>query len=229
MVAVIRKANIDRISKLVRKSPGRLHAKLEQSFRESAAEWDGAMQKRFRAPLSLGSNANSTLHSRSGGLRRSLQYKVTGNKLGQLKLKISSVGVPYARLQEFGGKITPKKAKFLTIPLPDNMTDAGVMKVSARAAIRGGASFMWSKKSKQWLIVKRGAKRKIRYASGLANRAGTGPKRAQRTGKIEFLFVLKKSVYIPPRLGFFSTWTKQQPRRSKRNAVALASALRGKV
>ena len=56
-------------------------------------------------------NVANVLTMRSGRLRRSIGFKLTDK--GVL---IGSFGVPYAAIHEFGGKINPKRRRFLTIP-----------------------------------------------------------------------------------------------------------------
>lgn len=56
-------------------------------------------------------NVAQVLVMRSGKLRRSI-----GFKLREGGVDIGSFGVPYANIHEFGGRITPKGRKFLTIP-----------------------------------------------------------------------------------------------------------------
>lgn len=68
---------------------------------------------------------------RTGDLSRSLTEK-TIQKLNKTIGRISSPLI-YARLQELGGTIRPKRAKWLTIPTEFAKTPAGVVKGNARS------------------------------------------------------------------------------------------------
>jgi hypothetical protein len=65
---------------------------------------------------------------RTGFLRRTLDYDYNEATKG---IRIYSQTV-YGRAQEFGAEITPKKARRLWIPLPPNLTSAGVMRQAPR-------------------------------------------------------------------------------------------------
>ena len=56
-------------------------------------------------------NVAQVLVMRSGRLRRSIGFRLTDDGV-----EIGAFVVPYARIHEFGGRITPKARKFLTIP-----------------------------------------------------------------------------------------------------------------
>lgn len=79
--------------------------------------------------------SGQVLGVRSGNLRRSLYFRVFADPDGL------SAGVyvgadikkaPQAAVQEFGGTISAKSAGALTIPLAPDLTNNGVMRVSAR-------------------------------------------------------------------------------------------------
>ena len=61
---------------------------------------------------------------RTGFLRRTLDYDYNEITKG---IRIYSQTI-YGRAQEFGAEITPKKARRLWIPLPPNLTSAGVIR-----------------------------------------------------------------------------------------------------
>ncbi len=113
----------------------------------------------------------------TGALARSWQVESNSNPLLPISVAIKSQGTPYAVIQEKGGTVTPKKAQWLTIPLDANKTKGGDTRMSATRAFKSGA-FVFTSKAGNKII-------------------------GQRDGKnIVPLFVLKKSVTIPPRLGF---------------------------
>ena len=113
--------------------------------------------------------------ARSGNLRRDWVTTVEETAVGPaLRVRSHGLGNAYAGLMERGGIVTPKKARNLTIPLPANLTASGVVRMSARDVIdRGG-------------FIKGGV---IYAKTGKTDRS------------IKGMFVLKRSVYVPPRLG----------------------------
>jgi len=104
---------------------------------------DGVFARGFRAGTNVVLNAlkdnlsNRILKTRSARLKQSLGMRMAQDWFGLHSVVGSGVGaggarVKYANLQETGGTITPKNAKYLTIPLPANLTRAGVMRKSPR-------------------------------------------------------------------------------------------------
>ncbi len=194
--------SFQRVRRIFEDAPRSVVRRFTKALKTDGKEWEGKMARRFRAPLPLGRNKNRTLHNRTGSLRQSLKSRVSDptsvHARVTMSLRVFSAGVPYARIQEFGGTITPKRAKWLTIPLDANMTTTGVTKLSARRAISKGGFFSTSKKGN--LL--------IRDSEGVP------------------LFVLKKKVKIPKgRLGFFKMWRGGQRSRIRRHRLALKFAI----
>ena len=116
-------------------------------------DWDGAatvLSKEMKAFLDQvvkaiadrnsaawpGGTGDKTLSKRSGDLMDAIlgSVKVEGQTFQTIQGTIGAPGIKYARIQETGGTITPKTAKFLTIPLPAALDSRGVpLKSSARA------------------------------------------------------------------------------------------------
>lgn len=127
------------------------------------------------------------LYSRTGQLRRSLRPisygdTTTGNTLNTVSAFVSAGGpaAKYAPVHEFGATITAKKAysrvpggPYLNIPLPANKTPSGVTRLSARAVFTSGG-FLVRTQSGNWIVL-----------------SGAGRP----------MFILRKRVTIPPRLG----------------------------
>lgn len=127
-----------------------------------------------------GGTSSQTLSKRSGALVNSLLsgVKVEGTTFASLAGSISS-DVPYAGIQETGGVIKPKTAKYLAIPLPAALNNAGI-------PLRDGPrswpnTFVARSKAGNLLIFQK---------------LGTS---------IIPLYVLKDQVTIPPRLGLGKT------------------------
>ena len=73
--------------------------------------------------------SGSKLQTRSGTLRKSINYKVTGSHLGNLQVKIGA-SAPYARAHEYGRPPVYSKRgkKYYTIPTKHALTPAGVLR-----------------------------------------------------------------------------------------------------
>lgn len=146
-----------------------------KAFVENVAE---ALARRHGNPWPGGTTTNS-LSKRSGELIKSLKEnaRVTGGDLDSLQATFGATF--YGRIQEFGGTITPKKAKYLTIPLPEALNSDGTPKKASAREWQN--TFIITSKKGNLLIVRR---------------QGRG---------IVPLYVLKTSVYIPPRLNLRTT------------------------
>lgn len=140
-------------------------------------------------------NATNKLHVRTGALRRSIRNSVTGMNLNELRASIfsGSTGVSkpivYAPIHEFGGTITAKKAyskvpggPYLNIPIADNLTSAGVQRMTPKMVFDQG---------------------------GYLFKSGTGKWFVAMEDKL--MFVLVKRVTIKPRLGMRAAAEKQIP------------------
>ncbi|MEL6716137.1 MAG: hypothetical protein AAFP86_20310 [Planctomycetota bacterium] len=131
---------------------------------------------------------SNRLRSRTGALRRSWRQRSRGTGL-DLRL-IVSIGnartAAYARIQEEGGTIRPKRSRYLTIPLRANYTPAGRLRVESAAAARRDPSiqtFVRRSKRGNLIIFRKGRQR-------------------SKPDAIEPIFVLKQQVKVPARLGF---------------------------
>lgn len=126
--------------------------------------------------------SGSILKVRSGRLRSSIASIVISEDKG-LKAIIGS-GVrqgnrlPYANIHETGGTITPRLARWLTIPLDAAKTAAGVQRFTAKDVMAGATKYSGS-------FVRKG------IIFGKLERG--------KSARIIPLFVLKQSVNIPPR------------------------------
>lgn len=176
--------------------------------------------------------SGGAIQNRSGLLRRSFGHEVDGKKLEDLKLRVFSAGVKYANLQEYGGTIRPKPPrKYLTIPLPENLTGAGVPRYPSAASLRhdpreeGGTFIFKSKKGNLLIAQKLSRKLGATVLSGRGKDAKV--KRVKyKEGDIRLLWVLKRSVKIEGRLGFRSTWAGQSGYRRRTLGAALDSAIK---
>lgn len=91
--------------------------------------------------------ANDVLRSRSGRLKSSIAGSVKGESGGSFAIvlraggRVGGYSVPYAAAHEFGATITPKRAKFLRIPLPAARTAAGVDRYATPLRQTGAGMF----------------------------------------------------------------------------------------
>jgi len=148
------------------------------------------MQSYVRKEHLTGGTTDTRLRARTGKLRASCIPIKTEIKEGSVEGGIS-FGTVYGRVH-VGPKgqtttITPKKGKYLTIPLPAAMTGAGVARGSARQG-PWGETFVAKSKETGGLIIF--GKRKIM----------SGKKAGELRGKITPLFLLLKSVRIKARV-----------------------------
>lgn len=121
------------------------------------------------------------LNSRTGKLVRAIEQSVDVNTDGQVV--VGRIGgdelPPYAVVHEEGATIRAKNARFLTIPLPAALDSRGVP-LKRKARDWPNTFVQMSKKGNLIIFQRRGA-------------------------NIVPLYVLKKSVKIPPRLGLGKT------------------------
>jgi hypothetical protein len=88
-------------------------------------------------------NATTMLHVRTGRLRNSISGQVTEERDGKFILELSAGGqggqgeVKYARIQEKGGVIVPKKGRMLAIPVGPARTAAGVSRYASPRDVPG--------------------------------------------------------------------------------------------
>ena len=160
-------------------------------FRSIGKAWEEEVVKSFtgyggwknRTP----GGAGGRLQNRSGKLRRSLRYRITGRKLDGLTLTVGAgygtqgAGV-YAGTQEKGATITPKRRRALTIPLTRALTPSG--QLSSRAVLRPDGRGYETGFGRTF----------IRHGVIFAKKSGHG------NSKPVALYKLVRSVQIPPRL-----------------------------
>ena len=130
------------------------------------------LRLRHSGPYPGGTGPRS-LSVRSGKGMASLESFVTGHKLDSIKGHVKMI--PYLMIHETGGIIRPKKARYLTIPLPAALNANGTPK--KKSAREWKNTFVLKSKRGNLIIMQKFG------------------------GKLTPLYVLKKQVRIPPRLG----------------------------
>lgn len=141
-----------------------------------------------QAKLNVTTGGASGLHVRTGHLRRSITHekpKRRGNKI------VGKVGAtaPYAPVHEFGATITPKRTKFLAIPIGPAKTAAGAARAPGPRDYPD--TFVRRSKAGKLMIFRKVGKRVVP------------------------LFVLVKRVVIPKRPWLLPAVKKSVPRITK--------------
>lgn len=159
----------------------------------------------IRENLSGRRGGDMGLNRRSGNLARGWLTAATNTADGaEVRNWTAGPAAEYSALQEFGGTIRPVRAKHLWIPTKQNQTTTGVARMSPRDAIQRGGFVSW----------KRGG---VFFGKPAVKTA-----RKHTTHGLVPLFVLKKSVYVPPRQGATSLFMRKMQQLA--TAIAFLSA-----
>ena len=161
-------------------------------------------QREMRSRLRGRSTGSNNLRRRTGALARSLRGSVNTGRVISGSSRIGR-GAPHARIHEDGGKIRAKK-RFLTIPMRAARTAAKVTRKGAELVQQGG----------KWQT-----RRKLPGAAGrdtfIFERRGRKFVAVERHGGGALpVYLLRRQVTIPARLGFSKTFRGQ---RAKRRAL----------
>lgn len=217
--------NVRTVNEALRRLPDRMNVRARDALRNAGIGFVREMEQRFGP-------GDEQLRVRTGFLRRSIGYQVTGDRFDNLSVRVFTAGVRYANLQEYGGTIRPKPPrKFLTIPLADNLTGAGVARYPSAAALRDeqpGRTFIIKNKRGQLLIGYREGEptRERFFVNRKAHRDADSPRAPKQRGKVKWLWVLVPEVTVPPRLQFRSTWEKLASARKAELVKQLALGIR---
>jgi len=170
----IKPQDIDRINKLlVDLSPKKQGGVIHKGMLKASSTVLGQL---------VANVSGDILHRRTGNLARSMGYRIDrdGDGIPQSTIgsgaTLKTARMVYANIHEVGGVITPKRAKWLTIPLAAAQTPAGVARFSAREA-KGMFDKTFFRTSQAGNLILFGTK----------------------GDEVIPLFVLKKSVTIPAR------------------------------
>jgi phage gpG-like protein len=124
-----------------RKSPfQRLLAERKDAFAKLLTYYMNEAVKAAKLGVTGGGNSKTMLNVRSGRLRSSINKQV---QVSDTTFRgIMGTNVVYAAIHEYGGTITPKKGRFLTIPL--RHLKGGTNRVSAYSAVTNAGVARWS-------------------------------------------------------------------------------------
>lgn len=168
-------------------------------------DWGRDFLARLQKERLSGRTGDMGLVRRSGNLARdwNTTTDVSGASLA-VNIKTHGTADKYAGLQEFGGTVKPVSAQWLWIPLSENKTSAGVARITPTQAMSNGG-FLTNAKTGG----------KIFWAYGLTaasrKRASREVKKGRAKDELVPLFVLKKEVTIPARLGATSLFESMLP------------------
>lgn len=187
----------------MKESPILVHAAIRKELTLSLHE--------FRDDLVEERMSGNTLMRRTGALARSWGSYVQGDDVKSLEGVVYSTS-KYAATHEYGDpNRVPVRAKLLAIPLKASLTAAGVGRYNTplRATLKGAFLKTWIMRSKKGNLILWGQKTK--------------------NSKPIPLFVLKKSVRIPARLGATDHFKGWLPRIASNINKAIAATLKGKT
>lgn len=197
--------------KRIERFPKVLEINARVGLKDAGAHFNRVFDKTFTAALEGPFRKNATkdrLANRTGALKGSFRQKVVrasgASRAANLDLRCTvgdAMTKDYVRVQEFGAvgpnAIRPKRGKYLTIPMPGNLTPTGRVRVKSIRNV--GESAVWCKKNGNLYAGRR-----------LAD------------GTLRVLFVLKKKVEIPARLNFRKKWRSKRVREFNESRVAKA-------
>lgn len=151
-----------------------------EGFRENVRAAFQSFGKSFITDLKSGRLRGNPIKRRSGNLANGWNdaFIESGNEMEE-RVFITGPGAAYAKMQEYGGTVRPKKGRFLWIPIAGNVTPTGVPRVTPTEAIERGGFISW----------KRGP---VFFAKPLVK-----TRKGDTTHGLVPLFVLKTSVTIP--------------------------------
>lgn len=162
-----------------------------------AKDWQRTVSTDNIGPGGKGNQGGGRLHNRTGALRRSVRIRKVR---GGVRMSVGGKNAPHAITQELGGVIRPRRGKYLTIPLPNALAASGAQSGKYRIRQRGGRfetdagpTFIFKSRAGNLIV---GVRRK--------NRKSFDARR-------DSLYILKRSVKIPPRLKAWETAQMDSP------------------
>lgn len=144
------------------------------------------------------------LRVRTGALRNSVGGLVSGKKLDALKttLRVGGGRAGYARIQEYGGRV--KGNDWLTIPVAAALTPAGAVRKKAKPRLEGTTKPRGSHPGGRKIYTTGfGRTAVVQGPRGpviIARQPGKGRRKGSKKQAV-LLFLLRRSVKVPPRLG----------------------------
>jgi phage gpG-like protein len=184
--------------------------KLGDSFEPVMVEMVNELVEAHRGSMTRRAS-NRALKRRTGALARSARTELATTARPEARSMIGR-GAPYAKIHETGGTITPRRRQFLTVPLRNALTAAGVTRQAAKLE-RGSSGFRTRG------TVPGAASRDTFIFSAVGGRRLIAVER--KGGGVLPLYILRKRVTIPARLGFRDEWRQlaKNPRKYANRAL----------
>jgi|GEM_PF-5941692 len=179
------------------KLAGSVKEQMNAELRRFGAQWERNVKSNF-GPGGRNAQGGPRVRARTGALRRSVGFRLLASQ-NAVMLTVGDRATPYAGLQEYGGTVRPTRGKYLTIPLPTAKTSAGALSGSYRLR-PGGLRRGRNGRVRRVFKTDKGETFIFRSKQGNliigVKREGTkfDPKR-------DSIYILKKEVKVPPRLG----------------------------
>lgn len=210
------------------RTPKNLANRLRKAFDEHGFLFENKIRDRFKAsvePTGLRRNLTKTLIAvRSGKTRNSIGHRVNkARKPSNVRLFafIGGSGFPGILKLERGGIIRGRP--WLTIPLSDNLTAAGRVRFARARDVPNSALINIGTAGDPQLFIISKLKRRSRPRGSRRTRTGGSIRRA--VSDIRWMFILKRSVELKPRLRFFATWNSRAMRRDRADRMNRAVRL----
>jgi len=114
----------------IEKAPRHVNDRMRYALRDIAKEVESRVIRGMDDYSAGKRSKGAPIMHRTGNLADSIEGHVRGTSLSDLVAVISagSATVPYARVQEEGDTINAKPGGYLRVPLPDILTERGVVK-----------------------------------------------------------------------------------------------------
>lgn len=191
LVFKVDKQDYAELQRVLRRMDSHLFDATKRAFQKTAMDIQSDVKKNFGP-------GEDQLKPRTGTFRRAIRFLVKGSNLSNLQASVYVQELIYARIHEFGGTITAKNAyknvpggPYLNIPIGDNLTPSGVMRMTAREVFNDDGYL--TRQDNHWFVVKPG-----------------------KFHLDDWMFILLKQVKIKPRLGMRDAVDANVPKLIKR-------------
>lgn len=193
------KLDLEGFRRMARRFPGEVAKEVTRSFDRIGQAYREQMFKRMEAAKGgppFFKTEGDTIATRSGALRGTAGYaNIPAQRISDLRLQMfvgDRTTAAYTKAQEFGATIRPKAARFLTIPLPDNLTGSKGRRAAAAVRFPSAKALKEQQPGRTWIQKSKAGNLIVMYR----------PETPLFGKDVLSLFILKSSVTLKPRLGF---------------------------